>query len=125
MSKNKAVNLVHVHMVDTPGRCDGGATEVLVVEVHAAMQAGHEKLLTILDTACASSVMGCPALTAYMEEADRMGIEYVFENDERVIVVSVAVVACDVPCPGAACPEEVQGKDRPGWGECGLWSPER
>ena len=35
----------------------------------------------ILDTACARSVMGCPALT--VEEADRTGIEYVFKNDNE------------------------------------------
>ena len=70
----------------------------------------------ILDTACARSVMGCPALT--VEEADRTGIEYVFKNDDESLkfgasrrtsplgcqyrsgpngLSCVAVLACDAP----------------------------
>ena len=122
LNKGKPVNHTQVLMADLGGASGPKAQEAMVVEVHATMRTGQSKLLMILDTACASSVVGYPTLTAYMEEADRTGVEYSFEPDgecfkfgaSRVfkadfaawlpvkvgslwIVVRVAVVACDVP----------------------------
>ena len=122
LNKRKPVNRTQVLMTSLGGGEGRKAHEAMVVEVHVAMRAGQGKLLMILDTACASSVVGYPTLTAYMEEADGTGVEYMFEPDDECfkfgasrvfkadfaawlpvrvgsqwIVVRVAVVACDVP----------------------------
>ena len=95
---------------------------VFVVEVLAATAMVEQGPLAIIDTGCASTVVGYPWFERYMAEAEARGVEYIFEEDtecfkfgaSRVyradfavwlpvclggswVAIRASVVPCDVP----------------------------